>query len=100
MCAAALRQYQIRSVFYGCDNDRFGGNGGVLSIHTEYAYFPELERILLLIVHSPSVDLPYIAQGGIFRENAIMLLRRFYVQENEKGKSAKAGSRIRRRQSV
>ena len=35
MCAAALRQYQIRAVYYGCSNDRFGGTGGVLSIHSE-----------------------------------------------------------------
>ena len=36
MCASALRQYQIRAVFFGCANDRFGGTGGVLSIHSEY----------------------------------------------------------------
>ena len=35
MCAAALRQYRIRAVYYGCSNDRFGGTGGVLSIHSE-----------------------------------------------------------------
>lgn len=35
MCASALRQYGIRSVYYGCTNDRFGGTGGVLSIHAE-----------------------------------------------------------------
>ncbi|KAI9826148.1 MAG: tRNA(adenine34) deaminase [Thelocarpon impressellum] len=35
MCASALRQYGIRSVYFGCANDRFGGTGGVLSIHAE-----------------------------------------------------------------
>lgn len=35
---------------------------------------------------SLSVDRPYPVYGGIFREEAIMLLRRFYVQQNEKGK--------------
>lgn len=35
MCASALRQYEIRAVYYGCSNDRFGGTGGVLSIHSE-----------------------------------------------------------------
>lgn len=34
---------------------------------------------------SPSSDPPYPVYGGIFREKAIMLLRRFYIQENEKG---------------
>lgn len=28
---------------------------------------------------------PFEAQGGLFRDEAIMLLRRFYVQENERG---------------
>ena len=35
MCASALRQYGIRAVYYGCSNERFGGTGGVLSIHSE-----------------------------------------------------------------
>lgn len=33
MCASALRQFGIRAVYFGCWNDRFGGTGGVLSIH-------------------------------------------------------------------
>lgn len=35
MCASALRQYKIRKVYFGCANDRFGGTGGVLTIHSE-----------------------------------------------------------------
>lgn len=35
MCASALRQIGIRKVFYGCSNERFGGTGGVLSVHSE-----------------------------------------------------------------
>lgn len=35
MCASALRQLGIRKVFYGCSNERFGGTGGVLSVHSE-----------------------------------------------------------------
>ena len=27
MCASALRQLQVRQVFYGCRNDKFGGCG-------------------------------------------------------------------------
>jgi len=68
MCASALRQYGIRAVYFGCLNDRFGGCGGVMQIHSD-----------------PGVDRPYRVYGGLFREEAIMLLRRFYVQENEKG---------------
>ena len=36
--------------------------------------------------YSPNIDPPYPAYGGMFRDEAIMLLRRFYVQENDKGK--------------
>lgn len=35
MCASALKQYRIRTVYFGCANDRFGGTGGVLSLHSE-----------------------------------------------------------------
>lgn len=35
MCASALKQYRIRNVYFGCANDRFGGTGGVLSLHSE-----------------------------------------------------------------
>jgi tRNA-specific adenosine deaminase 2 len=72
MCASALRQFGIRAVYFGCYNERFGGTGGVLTIHSD-----------------PSIDPPYPVHGGIFREEAIMLLRRFYVQENEKAPQPK-----------
>jgi hypothetical protein len=68
MCASALRQFGIRSVYFGCLNDRFGGTGGVMTVHMD-----------------EGVDPPYPVYGGLFREEAIMLLRRFYVQENDKG---------------
>jgi tRNA-specific adenosine deaminase 2 len=44
---------------------------------------------ILLILSSPSVDKPYPVHGGIFREEAILLLRKFYVQENEKAPEPK-----------
>ncbi|KAJ4346101.1 tRNA(adenine34) deaminase [Ascochyta clinopodiicola] len=70
MCASMLRQYGIRAVYFGCWNERFGGTGGVLNMHSD-------------------VDKPYPVTGGIFREEAIMLLRKFYVQENEKAPEPK-----------
>ena len=73
MCASALRQYRIRSVYFGCINDKFGGTGGVLSLHRGVAAGTE------------GADPGYEVYGGVFREEAILLLRRFYVQENEKG---------------
>jgi len=67
MCASALRQFGIRSVFFGCGNERFGGTGTVLSIHSD-----------------ATLDRPYPSYGGLYRNEAINLLRRFYIQENEK----------------
>ncbi|GAA6031069.1 hypothetical protein JCM8097_003989 [Rhodosporidiobolus ruineniae] len=67
MCASAMRQVGIEKVIYGCANDRFGGCGGVQSIHAD-------ERLL----YAP----PYPAFGGYRREEAIMALRRFYISEN------------------
>ncbi|KAF2225537.1 cytidine deaminase-like protein, partial [Elsinoe ampelina] len=72
MCASALRQFRIRAVYFGCLNERFGGCGGVMRLNSD-----------------PSIDPPYQVYGGIFREEAIMLLRRFYVQENEKAPEPK-----------
>ncbi|KAK4893504.1 tRNA(adenine34) deaminase [Elasticomyces elasticus] len=72
MCASALRQYGVRAVYFGCLNDRFGGCGGVMTVHSD-----------------PAVDPPYPVYGGLFREEAIMLLRKFYVQENAKAPDPK-----------
>lgn len=68
MCASLLRQYGIRKVYFGAINERFGGTGGVFNIH-----------------QGPGPEKGYEVSGGWLREEAIMLLRRFYVQENEKG---------------
>jgi tRNA-specific adenosine deaminase 2 len=70
MCASALRHLGVRKVYYGCGNDRFGGNGSVLSIHSDEN-------------HSNS---SYLSLGGYMREEAIMLLRKFYIKENIAGK--------------
>ncbi|KAF4615987.1 hypothetical protein D9613_011474 [Agrocybe pediades] len=67
MCGSALRQMGIKEVYYGCANDRFGGNGSVLGVNEELPH----------PVH-PS----YRSTGGYCREDAIMILRRFYITEN------------------
>nr|GAT46172.1 tRNA specific adenosine deaminase [Mycena chlorophos] len=67
MCSSALRQMGIRHVFYGCANDRFGGCEGVLSVNSALPH---------------PVHPPYPATGGYMREEAIMILRRFYITEN------------------
>ena len=38
MCAAALRLYKFRNIVYGCPNERFGGCGSRLDVHTSNFY--------------------------------------------------------------
>ncbi|KAL6306827.1 cytidine deaminase-like protein [Sparassis latifolia] len=67
MCASALRQMGIKEVFYGCQNDRFGGCGSVLGVNGEVPH-----------PRHPA----YKAFSGYMRDEAIMVLRKFYVTEN------------------
>jgi tRNA-specific adenosine deaminase 2 len=67
MCASALRQVGIKRVVFGAGNERFGGNGSVLPVHSDAQ-----------LKNAPA----YEAVGGYYREDAIMLLRRFYLTEN------------------
>lgn len=38
MCASALSLLGFERVYYGCANDKFGGNGSILSIHQDGCY--------------------------------------------------------------
>eukprot|EP00127_Corallochytrium_limacisporum_P004108 Clim_evm53s157 gene=Clim_evmTU53s157 len=66
MCAAALRQYGIFDVVYGCDNARFGGCGTVKDIARQ-----EVEGLEKLRIRK-----------GLYADRAIEILKRFYTQEN------------------
>lgn len=68
MCASALRQLHIHKVYFGCGNERFGGCGSVFSLHDD-----------VLKTGEP----PYEVEAGIYRKEAIMLLRRFYLMQND-----------------
>ncbi|KAH6674736.1 cytidine deaminase-like protein [Halenospora varia] len=78
MCASLLRQFGIKRVFFGASNEKFGGTGGVLNVQRgngrEYLGEREGER----------EEGDYEVSGGWLREEAIVLLRRFYVQENDR----------------
>lgn len=50
---------------------------------------------LWLTQDSVSIDPPYPVYGGLFQKEAVMLLRRFYIQENERGQSLNYGARQR-----
>jgi tRNA-specific adenosine deaminase 2 len=81
MCASLLRRLQFHHVYFGCWNERFGGCGTVLSIHSDPLPMPCRGS-----PDSGPDGMPVLqCTGGLRREEAIMLLRRFYLQENERG---------------
>ncbi|TGO86526.1 hypothetical protein BPOR_0296g00090 [Botrytis porri] len=92
MCASLLQQIGIRKVWYGAVNDKFGGNGGVLNIHVENGKFDsndaaedeakEWKNQTLDEERIEKHEGDYEVSGGWLREEAIVILRRFYVQEN------------------
>lgn len=105
MCASLLRQLGIKKVYFGAVNDKFGGTGGVFSIHanslpvsddgqTASAHpTPRPSQLpdgsgTLGTSYPPgggdggNVEDGYEIEGGWGRDEAVGLLRRFYVQEN------------------
>ncbi|KAI5122157.1 hypothetical protein M0805_007056 [Coniferiporia weirii] len=77
MCASALRQMGIGAVYFGCENERFGGCGSVLGVNSAVKH-----------PRHPA----YKAIGGYGREAAIIILRRFYLTENTNAPAPKSKS--------
>ncbi|KAJ4321971.1 tRNA(adenine34) deaminase [Fusarium piperis] len=105
MCASLLRQLGIKKVYFGAVNDKFGGTGGVFSLHanslpisadgqTASAHpTPKPSQLpdgsgTLGVSYPPgggdggNIESGYEIEGGWGRDDAVGLLRRFYVQEN------------------
>ncbi|KAK8067844.1 CMP/dCMP deaminase- zinc-binding protein [Apiospora saccharicola] len=106
MCASLLRQLGIKKVYFGAVNDKFGGTGGVFRVHMnskavsrpddrpyQNGYGPvDAEKISRGRAQQDvrdeedgdggNVEPGYPAEGGYLRDEAVSLLRRFYVQEN------------------
>lgn len=72
MCAGALSLLNFQNVIYGCPNDKFGGNGSILSIHETSCGSCATET------HGGT----YTSVGGLLREEAIKLLQDFYISGN------------------
>eukprot|EP01038_Epipyxis_sp_PR26KG_P014937 gene14937-20093_t len=65
MCAAALVKMKIKAVYFGCHNDRFGGNGSILSVQN-YDVIP-----------------------CIMKDESINIFQTFYESENRRAPDAK-----------
>jgi tRNA-specific adenosine deaminase 2 len=89
MCASLLRQTGVRKVYFGAKNEKFGGTGGVLNIQwANGRRMPdnsEGTEIGSDAIRGAFERGDYEVSGGWLREEAIVMLRRFYVQENERG---------------
>ncbi|CAN0002296.1 unnamed protein product [Scytosiphon promiscuus] len=74
MCAAALRDLRVKTVVFGCSNDRFGGCGSVLRVH---------DGSLSATGHT------YTCQSGLLAGEAIALFKQFYSRQNVKAPEPK-----------
>ena len=93
MCAGALSLLGFERVTYGCGNDKFGGNGSILSIHDD-GCAPCVEEPASSLSSSRShgnvsnddarAANRYPSVGGLFAEEAIRLLQDFCVRGNPK----------------
>ncbi|KAJ1399659.1 tRNA specific adenosine deaminase [Ochromonadaceae sp. CCMP2298] len=72
MCAAALSKVGIQWVYFGCHNDRFGGNGSILSVHNTHL-----------------ADTRYGVCSGLLAGEAVALFQRFYESENRRAPESK-----------
>ncbi|WAR01357.1 ADAT2-like protein [Mya arenaria] len=67
MCTGALRCVRLGKVVYGCGNDRFGGCGSVMDIHTD---------------DLPNLGPQFECIGGLMAGRAVNILKEFYKGEN------------------
>ena len=75
MCASALKIINIKKVFYGCSNTKFGGNGSVYSFNTKNTFG--------LPIECKSFSYQSIKIGGKYEQLAIKLLKTFYESGND-----------------
>jgi tRNA-specific adenosine deaminase 2 len=78
MCAAALSKVGIKQVYFGCHNDRFGGNGSILSVHNR----------------DDLADSKYGICSGLLAEEAVGLFQRFYESENRRAPESKRRKKV------
>jgi tRNA-specific adenosine deaminase 2 len=80
MCAAALCLLGFRKVYYGCTNDRFGGCGSVLSLHSDgCAPCGRLDIFSQLIMHA------YTSQSSLYPLSAPTYLSLFPLHPSKLG---------------
>ena len=78
MCAGALCLMGIKTVHYGCDNDKFGGCGSVFHISSMGCGTCGSGA-------GPQNNVGFECHKGLFASEAITLLQDFYLKGNSRG---------------
>lgn len=115
MCAAALSKLGIRKVYFGCHNERFGGNGSILSVHTDayksssgqkvgitdtshYETEDPAAKSSILLRERAAVENKlyhnYDVEAGLLKGEAIELFQNFYTSENRRAPEAKRKRKV------
>ncbi|KAG0627589.1 hypothetical protein M758_2G212900 [Ceratodon purpureus] len=82
MCASALSLLGFREVYYGCGNDRFGGYGSVLDIHTDGCAPCGLSHDQAE-AHEVQKTRGFECVRGLMADEAVALFQGFYENGNQ-----------------
>ena len=74
MCAAAIATLGMKKVYFGCLNERFGGTGSILSVHSDAALYGQQ---------------CYPIDKGLLEADTIEIFQHFYESENRRAPEAK-----------
>src|SRR4051794_29941072 len=71
-------------VVYGCGNERFGGNGSVLTLHSTPSADGSAAAAASPSSAQPALlGAPYPSTGGVLAAAAVDVLKRFYARGNQ-----------------
>ena len=79
MCAGSLRLLGVPLVVYGCANERFGGCGSVINVHSD---------------DIASLGPKFTCLSGYFADKAVHILKQFYKGENPYAPVSKRKSKL------
>ena len=98
MCMAALLDLKIGRIVFGCYNERFGGCGGTEVNLLEHIYEKNFNPASASEGDTLTAGIWYwkpTIQSGLGAKEAVMLLRRFYMIENNRApKPKKKANRV------
>lgn len=84
MCAALISKLGFCRVTFGCANDRFGGNGSILSLHN------------VNDISSGGPHHSYEVHSGVKNAEAVAVFQQFYQGENRRAPESKRKRRLPR----